>query len=158
MKIIRLKAVSLCLGIRRSYLAYIPYQNGVYSLGNLSHPIKVFNGVIIEDDCITVLSTSEELLDCEEVFFYKNRVVVSLNKQEIEQCVLGALPINLSNSLIDFYKDSIDKDIRFDEADGEYEYLLGLIYEYENNDIENAKIWYDKAINKGFKYKIMCGE
>ena len=154
MKIVRLKAVSLCLGIRRSYLAYIPYKNGVYSLADLSHPIKVFESVKLDGDTLTSLNGSE-LISNDEIFFYKNRTVVSLNKELVEQCVLGALAMDLSNNVIDFYQESIDNDIRFDEADGEYEYLIGLIYEYENNDLENAKIWYGKAIEKGFNYKLI---
>lgn len=154
MKIIRLKAVSLCLGIRRSYLTYIPYKNGEYSLIDLSHPIKVFESVRLDGDTLTSLNVSE-FISFDEIFFYKNRTVVSLNKELVEQCVLGALVMDLSNNVIDFYKESIDNDIRFDEADGEYEYLIGLIYEYENNDLDNAKIWYDKAIDKGFKYKMI---
>ena len=157
MKIIRLKAVSLCLGIRRSYIAYIPYKNGKYLLDDLPHPIKVFNSVTLENNNLSSLEAMEKLSIIEEVFFYKNRTVVSLNKKELEQCVLGALIMDLNNNMIDFYKDSIINDIRFDESDGEYEYLLGLIYEYENNDLTSAKIWYDKAINKGFKYKLIEG-
>lgn len=156
MKIIRLKAVSQCLGIRRSYLAYIPYENGMYSLEDLAHPMKIFKNIIVDNNNLKALD-NEELLENEEIFFYKNRKVVSLNKELIEQCVLGCLAISLNDNMIEYYIESINDDIRYDEFDGEYEFLIALIYEYIKNDLKEAKKWYDKAYEKGFNYKIIKG-
>ena len=153
--IIRIKAVSECIGIRRSTLSYINLEDRSYDLRPLGHPLSSFKEMTLDGMKLKIGGHEELLKPGYEEFFYKNNEVKSLNKTEIERVVLGALLIPLDREMDKIYNKAIDDGESFDQWNGEFEYLLGLLYQYEFNDINRANEYFNKAEAKGFKYKLI---
>ena len=153
--IIRIKAVSSCIGIRRSNLCYIRLEDKSYDLTKLPHPLKTFKGMSLNGMKLNVNGETKLLKPGYEEYYYKNNQVETLAGMETEQAVLGALLIPLDRKIDSFYNKAISDGERFDQWDGEFEYLLGLLYEYEFKDSSKAIEYYDKARAKGFSYNIL---
>lgn len=153
--IVRIKCVSQCMNIRRSYLCYATLENKKYNLVEFSHPLSSFLEIEIKDGNLIWNNNVEKLLIGDDVYLYNNRNVTSLNKIETEIIVLGAMIIPIDVEMEDYYISCINDNLCFDEWNGEFEYLLGLMYELCLNDHDEAYKWYQKAIDKGFYFKLM---
>ena len=73
--VIRIKAVSECMRIRRSALCYLRLENHTYDIHREIHPLKKFKSIQIIDSSIIVDGYREELKIGEEVYFYKTNIV-----------------------------------------------------------------------------------
>ena len=153
--ILRIKCVSSCIGIRRSSLFYTVLENKTIDLKQFEHPFPGFNSLNIKDGIVTVLDKSLKLIMGEEIYFYKNDYVQSLTSKVEEMKTLGVMVMPLDSVAIDYYKDQINEGYTFDQWNGEFEYIIGLIYDYVLKDNKNSSAWYDKAKNKGFKYYLV---
>ena len=150
-RILRIKAVSQCMGIRRASLTYIEYKDGLYDLSCLEHPINKFKSIKISNGLV-----NDRIINpVEEIYFNMTNKVKSLTGDETETIVMGILPLDLDYEMLDFYKKAIDNNEKFDQWNGEVEYLIGLMYLLDLNDNNNASIWFEKALNKGFKYELL---
>ena len=58
----------------------------------------------------------------------------------------------------DFYIDAINNGFFFDQWNGEFEYLLGMMYELDQNDFNHSNEYYNIALKKGFKFKLLKNE
>lgn len=153
--VIRIKAVSSCMRIRRSALCYLMDLDNTYDLSRLIHPLKKFKSLTVKDSCIIVDGKKEALSLGEEVYFYKNNNVDTGSSIEVEQLVLGAMLLPLDKDMEEYYQKKIDEGISFDEWKGEFEYLIGLMYELDLHDVINASLWYEKAKEKKFPFYIL---
>lgn len=152
--ILRLKAVSQCYGIRRATLTYIDLNDGVYSLTCLEHPLNKFKDIIIKDKTITILEENKDLRLGEDIFFYKDNIVKTPTGNTKETLALGVMLFPLDKGMESYYLDAIEKGQKFDQWNGEIEYLLSMMYELDLNDLDKAKEYYDKAQKKGFNYSL----
>ena len=94
--IVRIKAVSECMRIRRAALCYVRLENYTYDIHKETHPLKKFISFKIDGNNIIVDGKREELKVHEEVFFYKNNMVDTGSSMENEELVLGAMIIPLN--------------------------------------------------------------
>lgn len=76
------------------------------------------------------------------------RTVNGLNKEEKEYVYFEILPLELDEEAVLFYEDSIKNGYIFDEKAGEFEYILGLIY--ENSDLDKANEYFKLSKKKNF--------
>lgn len=156
--IVRIKAVSECMGIRRAALCYVKEDNNTFDISKLSHPLKKFKSIEIKDSNIIVDGKKEALSIGKEVYFYKYNKVETGVSMETEQIVLGAMLMPLDKEMEEYYIKKIKEGITFDQWKGEFEYLIGLMYELDLNDLEKANSWYLKAIEKEFPYCLLTNE
>lgn len=147
MKYLRLKAISNCLGIRRSAVEYI---NKASDLNNkVEYPLNLIDLKVDEKLNKAYFFQNEvELKTGTPIGINRVRKVKGLNKDEDEYVYFEILPLELSNEAISFYEDSIKNGYIFDEKAGEFEYILGLIY--EQIDENKAKEYFDLAKKKNF--------
>lgn len=150
--VIRIKAVSECMRIRRAALCYLRLENHTYDIHMGIHPLKKFKSIQIIDSSIIVDGYREELKIGEEVYFYKTNIVDNGMEAISEELVLGAMIIPIDRSMEDNYLNIIEKNESIDEWKGEAFYLLGMIYEYDYKDDERASLWYLKAKESGFNF------
>ncbi|MGM9971615.1 MAG: hypothetical protein ACI35W_04340 [Anaeroplasmataceae bacterium] len=154
--IVRIKCVSQCMAIRRASLCYCTLENKEHSLLELGHPISKFNSIEINDGNIICNHHKEKLLIGEEVYFnLMNKVITLDSKEEKEILTLGAMIVPLDPEMEDYYINCINNHELFDQWNGEFEYLLGLMNELCISDMTEALKWYDRAIKKGFKYTLI---
>lgn len=153
--IIRIKAVSECMRIRRAALCYVKEENSSYDISKLPHPLKKFKNIKIEDSMIEILGKREALSLGKEVYFYITNPVDTGNGIEIERITLGAMLMPLDKEMEEYYLEQIKQNITFDQWNGEYEYFLGLMYELDQKDEESAKEWYNRALEKKFPYSLL---
>ena len=156
--VVRIKAVSLCLGIRRANVIYIKLSNDEYDLSSLEHPLKLFKNIKLNNNEIEILGKKKLLKVGEEVFFYNNKKVVVNNGDSIEEVTLGAMILPLDIEMKDYYIDAINNGFLFDQWNGEFEYLLGMMYELDQNDFNHSNEYYNIALKKGFKFKLLKNE
>ena len=71
--VVRIKAVSLCLGIRRANVIYLKLSNNEYDISSLDHPLKLFKNIKLYNNEIEILGKKELLKVGEEVYFYNNK-------------------------------------------------------------------------------------
>ena len=150
--VIRIKAVSECMRIRRSALCYLRLENHTYDIHMGIHPLKKFKSIQIIDSSIVVDGYREELKIGEEVYFYKTNIVDNGMGSTSEELVLGAMIIPIDRSMEDNYLNIIEKNETIDEWKGEAFYLLGMMYEYDYKDDDRASLWYLKAKESGFNF------
>lgn len=153
--IVRIKAVSECMRIRRAALCYVKNENNVYDIHMEPHPLKKFIKLEIKDSTIIVDGKEEVLRDYEEVFFYKKNLVDTGSGIEEEVLVLGAMLIPLDKSFEENCLKLINENQNLDQWNGEVEYLLGMIYELKYNDDAKASSWYLKAKDKKFNFYLL---
>lgn len=147
MKYLRLKAVSSCLGIRRSVVAYVSSSDDLKQ--SLEYPLNLielcFNDNI-ED--IEFFKEKIKLTTGVPVSHSMVRTVAGLNKDEKEYDYFEILPLELVEDAIPFYSESIKNGYVFDEKAGEFEYIIGLIY--EKIDSIKANEYFELAKKKNF--------
>lgn len=153
--IVRAKAVSECMRIRRASVAYTMYTNKEFSLLECPHPLKKFISIKINDGNMTVFENTEPLRYNQEIFFYRQTKVDTGSGVENEISALGAVLINIDENTINYYIEQINNNRVLDQWNGEYEYLIGLYYEYDKNALEKANEWYQRALNKRFSFEII---
>ena len=154
MYVVRIKAVSLCMGIRRSNLIYTILEDKEIDF-NFGHPMSKFKNGILNKDYLEINNEKQSLLIGEEVYWYKNNDVESLGKIETEKLVLGAMILELDSDMINYYEDAIKNGYIFDAWHGEFEYLLALLYDKGMNNKDLASSYYKMASDKGFKFKLV---
>lgn len=153
--VLRIKAVSQCFGIRRANVIYLEMKDRVFDLTSQDHPMASFKGITIKGNSVSVLDTTNELKIGEDVFFYKNSNVSTQTGEVVETKAMGVMMLPLDIEMLDYYQNAINNGERFDTWNGEMEYILGMMYELDqNNDLE-AEEWYNKALEKGFKFKLL---
>lgn len=151
--VLRIKGVSECFGIRRAALAYSEYKNGEISLLNETHPISAFDKLIINDDKAILEDQEEQLIPGQEAWFSFNRNVTSSSGETIERIDLRVMLMPLAEEAIEYYKQGIEGNYYFDSWNGEFEYIISLIYDLEIGNKEQAHEWLELASKKRFK----CG-
>ena len=117
--------------------------------------LKKFKEIKINNNTVTCNGTTLDLVLNEEIYFYINKQVDTGNSIETEQNVLGIMLMELSEDAIPFYEKQIQDGYTFDQWGGEFEFITGLIYKIVMNDDSNANIWFNKALDKNFKYGLI---
>lgn len=147
MKYLRIKAISNCVGIRRSSVDYI---NKVSDLNKkFEYPLNLIDLKIDENLNKGIFFQNEVLLKCgTPIGINLVRTVNGLNKEEKEYVYFEILPLELDEEAAPFYEDSIKNGYIFDEKAGEFEYILGLIY--ENSDLDKANEYFKLSKKKNF--------
>ncbi len=147
MKYLRIKAISNCVGIRRSSVDYI---NKVSDLNKkFEYPLNLIDLKIDENLDKGIFFQNEVLLKCgTPIGINLVRTVNGLNKEEKEYVYFEILPLELDEEVVPFYEDSIKNGYIFDEKAGEFEYILGLIY--ENSDLDKANEYFKLSKKKNF--------
>lgn len=153
--IVRIKAVSECMRIRRAALCYVRFENFTYDIHKEPHPLKKFISFKIEDSSIIIDGKKESLKVNEEVFFYKNNMVDTGSSMENEELVLGAMLIPLDKSMENQFLELIKENQTLDQWNGELEYLLGMLYEFEFHDDKKAEEYYLLAREKKFNFYLL---
>lgn len=147
MKYIRIKAISNCLGIRRSAVEYIRQNSELQK--KLEYPLTLIDLKLSDSlERATFFQNEVELKNGTPIGINQVRKVKGLNKIEDEYVYFEILPLDLSEEAIPFYEDSIKNGYIFDEKAGEFEYILGLIYE-KNNPIK-AQEYFELAKKRNF--------
>lgn len=147
MKYLRIKAISNCVGIRRSSVDYI---NKVSDLNKkFEYPLNLIDLKIDENLNKGIFFQNEVLLKCgTPIGINLVRTVNGLNKEEKEYVYFEILPLELDEEAAPFYEDSIKNGYIFDEKAGEFEYILGLIY--ENSDLDKTNEYFKLSKKKNF--------
>lgn len=147
MKYLRIKAISNCVGIRRSSVDYI---NKVSDLNKkFEYPLNLIDLKIDENLDKGIFFQNEVSLKCgTPIGINLVRAVNGLNKEEKEYVYFEILPLELDEEAAPFYEDSIKNGYIFDEKAGEFEYILGLIY--ENSDLDKANEYFKLSKKKNF--------
>lgn len=147
MKYLRIKAISNCVGIRRSSVDYI---NKVSDLNKkFEYPLNLIDLKIDENLNKGIFFQNEVLLKCgTPIGINLVRTVNGLNKEEKEYVYFEILPLELDEEAAPFYEGSIKNGYIFDEKAGEFEYILGLIY--ENSDLDKANEYFKLSKKKNF--------
>lgn len=147
MKYLRIKAISNCVGIRRSSVDYI---NKVSDLNKkFEYPLNLIDLKIDENLNKGIFFQNEVSLKCgTPIGINLARTVNGLNKEEKEYVYFEILPLELDEEAAPFYEDSIKNGYIFDEKAGEFEYILGLIY--ENSDLDKANEYFKLSKKKNF--------
>lgn len=147
MKYLRIKAISNCVGIRRSSVDYI---NKVSDLNKrFEYPLNLIDLKIEENLDKGIFFQNEVSLKYgTPIGINLVRTVNGLNKEEKEYVYFEILPLELDEEAAPFYEDSIKNGYIFDEKAGEFEYILGLIY--ENSDLDKANEYFKLSKKKNF--------
>lgn len=148
MKYLRLKAISSCMGIRRSEIYYLNEDN--IDISKFSYPlnkIKISN-ISLDNSTITFFDEEYHLENGNVISKRIQDKVYSLNNEEIEYLYFEILPLELSFDAISYYEDAINNNYIFDEKDGEFEYILSLIY--KDNEKDKHLEYLNLAKTKGF--------
>ena len=154
--LLRIKGVSDCAGMKRTNIAYTMMENGKVDLSNLDHPLKTFKNFELKDGNLIMENINEKLPIGEEVSYSKTSKSLLNGKNEVTEYLdIRFLVLPLDKEAIDYYKKAIEDGYIFDAWDGEFEYIIGLIYEEELNDEENAKIYFDASKKKRFRFGLI---
>lgn len=152
-RVLRIKGISNAMGIRRSIVHYGMIKSADFVLNNVEYPLKNLKfslGQQNDSVFLTFNNEKTELINGVEQSFKKTRVVKGLFKDEMEYIEIDFMLLPLDVEAIKYYQDSIDKGYVFDEKNGEFTYIIGLIYQ-ANGDIEKSNIYFNKAKEEGFK-------
>ncbi len=145
MKIIRFKAVSECIGIRRTSVAYFPFENDKsYDVSKYEHPLNSINNIHINKACISFLGNDYDL---DHTINFKLKAL-SLGQEVTEYCHLDIMFLDIDDLKLENYKENFDN--YFDEYNGEFEFIVGY-YLYLNNKKDESMEYFDKSLKKGFK-------
>ena len=145
MEIIRFKAVSNCIGIRRSSIAYFLYDsNKSFDVSSYEHPLNSIKTINVNNNLISFLD-KENI--AEDVIPFELKAS-SLGQEVTEICYLDVKLMDLNDTNIEFVKNNFN-DI-FDELNGEYEFIVGY-YLYNSNKKEEANEYFKQSLDKGFK-------
>ena len=117
------------------------------------HPVSIFKQIKFDNNIAEVLGKKEELQIGNESYFYNIRKVKTLTGEEVEKATLGVMLIPVSNSIVNNFIDAVSSELFFDQWDGEYEYLIGIMKEILNQD--DCNNWYEIAKNKNFYDKLI---
>ncbi len=143
MEIVRFKAVSTCLGIRRKSIAYFLYDsNKVYDVKEYEHPLNSIKEIKTIDNKLAIF----DILSNDDVINFKLKAS-TLNETVEEICYLDTKLMDINDSNIDLVKNNFDG--IFDEDQGEYEFIVG--YYYLNKGLEEANIYFKVSADKGFQ-------
>ena len=151
-KVLRLKAISNCLGIRRSVVKYINISSGSYSFEKEEYPLSKIKFELSNNDKISVSFNNNTVVlsdGIEEQFSFTNKVSTLTGDSVNEYVFLGMMILPLGLDAIPYYERAINDGNWFDERAGEFEYLIGLVYENEGNN-EKALEYFTKAKELGF--------
>lgn len=153
--VLRIKAISSCIGIRRSVINYFDVSCGKLSLSKEEYPLNSIDLEIvdIDDESIAIKIKEETILiqlGKEEQIRYVNKVQTLTGQNEQEYILLTFILMPLEEEAIAFYQKAIDNDEWFDEQKGEFEYIIGLIYEKMNME-EMAQNYFKTAKRACFK-------
>lgn len=131
MKYIRIKAISNCVGIRRSAVEYINKASDLDA--KLEYPLCLID-LKLDDklDKANFFGNEVSLVNGTPIGINRIRKVNGLKGEENEYVYFELLPLELTSEAVPFYEDSIKNGYIFDEKAGEFEYILGLIYEEAN--------------------------
>lgn len=144
MEIVRFKAVSTCLGIRRKSICYFLYEsNKLYDVSGFEHPLNSLKSINIVNDSINILDITSK----DDVIPFRLKAY-SLDKEIEEICYLETKLIDINESNINLVISN--KDEIFDEDQGEYEFICGFYY-LNTNKQELSKEYFNASLNKGFK-------
>lgn len=148
MKYLKLKAISSCMGIRRSEIYYLNENN--IDISKLSYPLNKIkiDDISFIDNTITFFEEKYSFVNGNVISKRIQNKVFSLDKEEIEYLYFEILPLELSLEVVPYYEDAIKNNYIFDEKAGEFEFILSLIY--KNNDKEKHIEYLNLAKNKGF--------
>lgn len=148
MKYLKLKAISSCMGIRRSEIYYLNENN--IDISKLSYPLNKIkiDDISFIDNTITFFEEKYSFVNGNVISKRIQNKVFSLDKEEIEYLYFEILPLELSLEAVPYYEDAIKNNYIFDEKAGEFEFILSLIY--KNNDKEKHIEYLNLAKNKGF--------
>jgi hypothetical protein len=145
MEIIRFKAVSNCIGIRRKSIAYFLYNsNIIYDVSKYEHPLNSIKQININNNLISFLDVKDSNND---VISFKLKAN-SLGNIVEEVCYLDTKLMDINESNIELIKKN-EKEI-FDEDAGEYEFIIGYYYLNSNNNLL-ANEYFKKSLDLGFK-------
>lgn len=153
--LLRIKGVSECLGIRRESLAYSLFGNGKIDLSNTDHPLCAIKELLINGDQVTINDETQKLILGEEAWFSFGQNVMSNKGSILERIDIRVMVFPLAEEAITYYQNAIEEKYIFDAWDGEFEYLVGLIYELELNNLNKAIEWYMKAKQKRFNFELI---
>ena len=67
---------------------------------------------------------------------------------------LGLMLMPLDIKMKEYYEKAISDGFFFDQWNGEFEYLLGLMYKLDLNDLDLSEEYFNKALKKGFKFNM----
>jgi len=148
LNILRLKAVSQCIGIRRSSIAYFIYDgNKIYDVSKYEHPLNSIKTISFNDNLVSFLDIKNEAKDV--IPF--NLKATSLGQEVSEVCYLEIKLMDINDSNLELVKNNFNQ--VFDESLGEYEFIYGY-YLYMNNRKEESMEYFKAALDKGFKLAI----
>ncbi len=144
MKFIRFKAISECLGIRRSSVAYFLLSNeNTYDVSSYEHPLNSLKEIKINKACVTFL---DQDFDIDHPINFKLKAR-SLDSEIDEHCHLDIKFIEVKENDLDRIKELFDK--RLDpEYAGEFEFIYGFYL--LNNNME-ADEYFKNSYNSGFR-------
>lgn len=63
--------------------------------------------------------------------------------------------MELHDDAISYYEKEINDGYMFDQWNGEFEFILGLIYSLVLNNKNESDSWLNKALDKNFKYGLI---
>lgn len=144
MEIVRFKAVSTCLGIRRKSISYFLYEsNKVYDVSVFEHPLNSLKTISIINDSINILDITSK----DDVIPFRLKAY-SLDKEVEEICYLETKLMEINESNINLVSEN--KNEIFDEDQGEYEFICGFYY-LNTGLKEVANDYFKASLDKGFK-------
>ncbi len=144
MEIVRFKAVSTCLGIRRKSIAYFLYEsNCSFDVKSYEHPLNSLKTITIVNDSINILDITSK----DDVIPFRLKAY-SLDKEVEEICYLETKLMDINESNINLVEEN--KDEIFDEDQGEYEFICGFYY-LNMSDLDKARDYFKSSSDKGFK-------
>lgn len=145
MRIIRFKAVSKCIGIRRTSVAYFPFfDNQTYDVSSYEHPLNSLNNIKINKACVSFLNND---YDIDHVINFQLKAS-SLGQEVTEYCHLDVIFLEINDKDLDRLKSNFDN--YFDEYNGEFEFIVGY-YLHQLGKIDESMEYFEKSSNKGFK-------
>lgn len=140
-KVLRIKATSSCIGIRRKVLAYTDLHDGEYNFKTYEYPLSKIKFIYsINEDTLKFQDQTIKLsLANEEQFYIKNEVSTIQGDIIDEHIFINIMLMPLDIEAIPYYENAIKNGDWFDESKGEFEYLIGLIYENSNDFIKSQE-------------------
>ncbi len=144
MKFIRFKAISECLGIRRSSVAYfLINETNTYDVSTYEHPLNSLKEIKINKACVTFLG---EDYDIDHAINFKLKAH-SLGNEIDEHAHLDIKFIEVNEKDLDRIKGLFDE--RLDpEYSGEFEFIYGF---YLLNCGLDSSEYFSQSLNKGFR-------
>lgn len=151
-RVLRIKGISNAIGIRRSIVVYMEVSEGEFTLDKAEYPLNNLKySLKIQNNQVKINYKDEEfiLTDGESHTFNERRMVKSLTGEIPEFIEVNFLLVPLSSEAIKYYEDSQNKGYVFDEKNGEFSYLIGLIYKSLGKS-ELSQEYFKKAHDEGF--------